>query len=126
MEITRPYGVRPFGIISLTPFKPRKLLNYELRLKVTHRDAVWLELGLSWFCHDNSNETDNNIVTIWWDNNYLGLLKSITMSWQYFYLFVSIFKIKRMAYYYFHFSAWGQNWLFICYHNLTWNYLNNQ
>ena len=74
MEITSPYGVRPFGIISLTPFKPRKLLNYELRLKVTHRDAVWLELGLSWFCHDNSNENDNNIVTtIWWDNNSLGL-----------------------------------------------------
>ena len=52
MEITSPYGlpygVRPFGIISLTPFKPRKLLNYELRLKVTHRDAVWLEFGLSW------------------------------------------------------------------------------
>ena len=73
MEITSPYGVRPFGIISLTPFKPRKLLNYELRLKVTHRDAVWLELGLLWFCHDNSNETDNNIVaTIWWDNNILG------------------------------------------------------
>ena len=43
MEITSPYGVRPFGIISLTPFKPRKLLNYELRLKVTHRDAVWLD-----------------------------------------------------------------------------------